>query len=183
MNDLDRKNKILNALNQVMIETVSADFYRDVYERLETMNFIDLAKVVTEYESFKNCLMELKAEVIRERRANSVMISQMNKSWVCGRKHRILHYKQGFKRVKSKGKSSVNLDRREELKCANCKKYFQSKDKGFSSCLNSCDVYMCAYCSVCPLGHGLQWFTEMPDKPGYQIGGAYCDLCREKFNK
>ena len=65
MNDLDRKNKILNALNQVMIETVSVDFYRDVYERLETMNFTDLAKVVTEYESFKNCLMELKAEVIR----------------------------------------------------------------------------------------------------------------------
>ena len=87
------------------------------------MSFEELEPLKNNYEKFKAKLQMLKADAISERMADSVMISHTSKSWICGRKHRVVHYKNGFKKIKNnKVKNAVTVvDRRETMECAHSK--------------------------------------------------------------
>ena len=131
---------------------------------------LDTLKPLTDFTKFQAMLQKIKSEIKNERMADTVLISHKSKSWICGRKHKIVYYRNGFKRINSQpaGKQQASalkvsvIDKSLTIACAHCKKDFPRRENGFSSCMNSCNIYMCTKCSICRNHHLLQWFEKMP---------------------
>ena len=115
---------------------------------------------------------------------------------MCGKQHKIIIFKAGVKKLAKKQpneslaaaaleQTSYQMDQRKVLECRHCKKEWspaetakESPPFGFASCINGCDVYMCAKCTVCRKRHLLELFVGKPPKPEYRYASVQCDLCR-----
>ena len=64
------------------------------------MSFEEL-KSLTEYSKFQEYVKKINVEIKTEQMADTVLICQKSKSWICGRKHKIVNFRNGFKRINS----------------------------------------------------------------------------------
>ena len=96
--DQVKKDKILNAIDGFVTDLVKAEFSFDVKAKLKAIHFEKLQQL-QDYEELRKLLQTLKTEVEDDRNSKRVLMSRSSKSWICGRKHRIVYYRTGFKRL------------------------------------------------------------------------------------
>ena len=96
----ERKESIINAITGFITDIVSYENSMEVSQKLKLMKLGELEPLL-EYNALKEHLLMLKTEVVEDRNSKRVLMSKASKSWICGRKHKIVHYRGGCKRVRA----------------------------------------------------------------------------------
>ena len=152
----EQQERACNVFLGYIVDEVPQDFIDEVYALFKQMKIEQMQDLVT-YDTFREEVQRMEAAIVKERELHTVKINRTTKSWVCSRKHRIAHYPGGMKQLDHTG-----FDMREVVKCAHCKADFIKKEKGYSSCLKGCNIYMCPSCSACSKKHILKWWIGFP---------------------
>ena len=87
-------------MGSFIVDEVAQEFKMFVSARLEELSLSELTPL-TNHDNFIAYLEQIVATIEQERLASVAYISKTSKSWICGRKHKIVYFKKGFKRVKN----------------------------------------------------------------------------------
>lgn len=94
-----RREKLLNAFDSF----VTGESTKEICMALRQMSLAQI-QALTFYEAFKSQLKQIQTEIEAERLSQTVLISRTSKSWICGRNHKVVHFRNGTKRLTQKNK-------------------------------------------------------------------------------
>lgn len=176
-----KKEKLMNAFSPYVAKLVTGESSQEALDLLRVLPLDELMQLCN-YDCFKTCVEGIHKQLEDDKLSKMVFIIKSSNQWVCGRRHKLVKFKGGFKRIKIEGSEggAVKIDKRDELKCAGCKKNF-TRENGFESCTKSCDIYICGkctmYCTRCKKKAQLKI-----GKPSWH-GGTVCSHCRKGFDQ